>query len=1023
MAINWSTGTGTNPHSVGLNVWLEGTLVKWEVHVRATFGVSQGQNWRIWGAASGAGSYRKEGPATQIVATGQFWGQRGATYEFGAQISGIYGNNDNVPAVYNQVTVPALPPAPPSYPPTATDVNQTQATLSWGGTSNANGANPIEDQLIVRRSDGVDVWDNIAANNSRRIGGLEPNRTYYAFSRIRNAAGWSEFVRGPDFSTQMSAPPAPSGLGNPVGAGGGTKTISWTNNPTSFAPYTWIFVDRWDNVARTWVQIARLGGGSTSYTDSSIIGDRTYHYRIYANNSGGNSGYAFAEWTDTTPAAPSDVAVEKSGTNIVLSWVNQSRLETYTTEVWEQSAGGDWVLLTTVAKGVTSYTHVNPSATVTHRYQVRSRSNSPVIYSGYVQSAIVQLAAPPNPPTITGPGEARDAALALTLTWRHNTVDSSPQRQRQVRYRVAGTTTWTTPAAVTSAVQSLQFAANTWTNGQVIEFQVQTWGQHATASGWSATYTVALSQAPTASITTPTATITTPTVDVAWGYYQAQGSPQASWEVELLQGSTLRERRAGSGATSAVRMATTVSDGTTWTLRLRLQSAVGLWSPWVSQTFSVSYPQPGQPLLGLLWDQASGSVAVGIDNVTPATGANYTITNLATNPSFTTATTGVAVTAGTGTTAPLTRPTSGGVDDGAYVRATWGAAATSNSRVSFQTSNRAPTVVGTTYTLSLWVRSSVQFPVRLVAGRATAVSGGTVAADAGSPVTLEPGVWTRLSYTFTATTGYTHVEPRVLTETGSNAPAGLVLDFDQLMIDASAEVRPYHDGSTPGYTTRTGYAMSAAWTGTANASTSIATYSPAPITVGNDVYRSINGGAYELIASNVPPNGTVTDAECAVAGTNTYYAVAWSALPSAVQGPPSDLTLEYDYQPGSVGSIWVSAAGRTCQARYAVEIEDGLNRARVVNQYEGRTYGVEVSSEAIERILSASWLILPQDKMQPGDASWQDWLALSAAAGPHLYRDKAGRRFWGTLTGAGPRMKRAQNGTHRASLTMQETQR
>ena len=44
----WQGGTGSNPHYVGLNLWIDaGNRVNWEVRVRATYSVNDTQNWTI----------------------------------------------------------------------------------------------------------------------------------------------------------------------------------------------------------------------------------------------------------------------------------------------------------------------------------------------------------------------------------------------------------------------------------------------------------------------------------------------------------------------------------------------------------------------------------------------------------------------------------------------------------------------------------------------------------------------------------------------------------------------------------------------------------------------------------------------------------------------------------------------------------------------------------------------------------------------------------------------------------------
>src|SRR5690606_4025610 len=132
----------------------------------------------------------------------------------------------------------------------------------------------------------------------------------------------------------------------------------------------------------------------------------------------------------------------------------------------------------------TTYDHVGPSLVDTHTYRVRHVINAPGtvghgLASAFRQTNTVQLAAPPNPPTILGPNGARDATGDITLSWQHNPVDSSEQRQYEWRWRIEGDPTWTTePVEVTDAESHL-VPGGTWNNGDTIEWAVRTWGEHA----------------------------------------------------------------------------------------------------------------------------------------------------------------------------------------------------------------------------------------------------------------------------------------------------------------------------------------------------------------------------------------------------------------------------------------------------------------------------------------------------------------------------------------------------------------
>lgn len=69
------------------------------------------------------------------------------------------------------------------------------------------------------------------------------------------------------------------------------------------------------------------------------------------------------------PYAPSDLIVQRNNENTELTWVDNSVLETQF-RVLHAINDDDFSILATVASNVTSYTHVNVTEGVTHRYQI-----------------------------------------------------------------------------------------------------------------------------------------------------------------------------------------------------------------------------------------------------------------------------------------------------------------------------------------------------------------------------------------------------------------------------------------------------------------------------------------------------------------------------------------------------------------------------------------------------------------------------------------------------------------------------
>ncbi len=88
--------------------------------------------------------------------------------------------------------------------------------------------------------------------------------------------------------------------------------LSWTDNSTNETGFK---IDRKTGTSGTYAQIASVGAGITSYTDSTVTAGTNYCYRLYAYNTAGNSTYtAEVCGTPVAPVQTFTLAVTKAGT-------------------------------------------------------------------------------------------------------------------------------------------------------------------------------------------------------------------------------------------------------------------------------------------------------------------------------------------------------------------------------------------------------------------------------------------------------------------------------------------------------------------------------------------------------------------------------------------------------------------------------------------------------------------------------------------------------------------------------------
>lgn len=172
-------------------------------------------------------------------------------------------------------------------------------------------------------------------------------------------------------------------------------------------------------------------------------------------------------------------------------------------------------------------------------------------------------------------------------------------------------------------------------------------------------------------------------------------------------------------------------------------------------------------------------------------------TNLVTNPSFETNITGLTG----GTYMNMSRVASGGQVGDAFGRCQVGSTSASN-HIAFMNSVAIPNA--TVITFSAYLKG--------ISGRAIAI--GATSGGSGSVSVTATGSWQRLSYTFTSTGTSANLYFQQAKNGATPYAVGENLDIDGVMLEASASVGAYFDGST----SLAGHTF--AWTGTAHGSTS-----------------------------------------------------------------------------------------------------------------------------------------------------------------------------------------------------------
>lgn len=646
----WAGGSGTNQMRVGIEIDAPsaggtGTV---SYHVESLYPVNDSVNLNKSGNATGTTrfNWNQSGGVRYVESVNVAFAQ-GNTYNFGASLSDVY--NGATPSHSQSVTIAAAPsgPRPPWSPPRWPDLDQvTNSSVRVTSMVPTNdGGAPIfayQFQAALNDSftDGLLDTGAVGGTNVAVVAGLQQGRLYYFRTRAVNSQGGGDWSYASSATTLLARPERPSAL--TLTRNSDTQiSLSWNVNypagsGNSIGPVWAIAVERIDNVQNAWVRVGTLTGTPSGWTDTGVIANRRYGYRIAAWNKDGQSDWWATGYISMTPEGSWWCRAEREGVSgIRVTWditrspqeLSAWKVERATNGVWAAFASVDTVL------GAASLTIVDnsPVAGATHQYRVRATSLAePDWLDSPTQSSDPIVAtAPPNAPSITGPQGAQNPATSITLTWQHNPVDTSAQTYKSFRWRYQGDTAWTTLPKTAGSTQNWTLAANYWLSNRVVEWQVQTWGQHANPSAWSATGTVVTSTPPTVVITpAPGGVWTAPTRTVQWSYHDADGNPQSGWAATLFNLTNgTREERGGDGTTSLVAMASNLPNGHEFRVDVMVRDSLGMWSATATETFSVEYPEPVAPEVSAVYGADTSAVTITITNPAPEAGEPPTISN------------------------------------------------------------------------------------------------------------------------------------------------------------------------------------------------------------------------------------------------------------------------------------------------------------------------------------------------------------------------------------------------------------
>ncbi|MEW5766299.1 MAG: Ig-like domain-containing protein [bacterium] len=244
----------------------------------------------------------------------------------------------------------------------ATAISNTRIDLSWQDNSDNETGFSIERKTsggsyaeIATVSTGVTTYSDT---------GLLPAVTYTYRVRAFNAIGYSGYSNEAAATTQNAPPSAPTNLSAQV-ISSSQINLFWQDNSHNEDGFR---IER-KTGSGSYVEIGTVGVNVTTYSDTGIIPNTDYSYRVRAYNVAGNSDYS-NEVKVGPPAAPTNLAIAGIS-SIILTWTDNSDNE-QGFRIERKEGSGSYTGIAIVTADVATYTDNSHSLNVHLYYRVQA---------------------------------------------------------------------------------------------------------------------------------------------------------------------------------------------------------------------------------------------------------------------------------------------------------------------------------------------------------------------------------------------------------------------------------------------------------------------------------------------------------------------------------------------------------------------------------------------------------------------------------------------------------------------------
>ena len=247
-------------------------------------------------------------------------------------------------------------------------------------------------------------------------------------------------IRIVTLTTPPTALQAPGGL-TATAVSSSEVDLDWQDNSDNETGFR---VQRRQGDSDDWVQVGTAATNAATFSDTGLLADTLYHYRVQAFNDTESSAFSNQASVNTSalhpPSGLTATAVSSSG--IDLRWQDNSINETGFTVQRQRDGSSDWVPVGTTAANATTFSDAGLLPGTRYRYRVQAFNDTESSAFSNQAVATTRSVYPPRDLTARAVSSSR-----IDLSWQDNNVNETGFR---VQRRQAGSSLWL-PIGTTTA--------------------------------------------------------------------------------------------------------------------------------------------------------------------------------------------------------------------------------------------------------------------------------------------------------------------------------------------------------------------------------------------------------------------------------------------------------------------------------------------------------------------------------------------------------------------------------------------